>query len=79
VTFDGTTITLAGNGTFGFFDGSGGADGTSELATPQGVAAGTGFVYVGDTANNRVRLAGCTSRFFVSDKANNAIRVIQQP
>lgn len=48
--------TLAGNGTFGFVDGSGAANGTTELAHPTGVAFdGAGNVIVGDQFNERIR------------------------
>jgi sugar lactone lactonase YvrE len=53
---DGTTSTLAGNGNWGYVDGSGGANGTTEFSLPEGVAVdGAGNVYVADFANNRVR------------------------
>src|SRR5436305_2089681 len=53
---DGTTTTLAGNGTLGFADGTGGPDGTAELAEPTGVAVdGAGNVYVADFVNARIR------------------------
>jgi len=53
----GTVTTLAGNGTAGFADGTGGATGTAELHFPNGVAVdAAGNVYVGDSANSRVRL-----------------------
>ncbi|HZS40559.1 MAG TPA: NHL repeat-containing protein [Polyangia bacterium] len=51
-----TVTTLAGNGTQGFVDGTGGATGTTELSAPFGLAAdGAGNVYVADTGNHRVR------------------------
>jgi streptogramin lyase len=45
----GATITLAGNGTFDFFDGTGGPTGTTKFAFPSGIAVdNTGYVYVTD-------------------------------
>jgi len=50
---DGTVITLAGSGTTGFVDGAGAGAQFNSLA---GVAVdSTGTVYVGDSANNRIR------------------------
>ena len=50
------TTTLAGNGTFGFVDGTGDVFGTTQLSNPSGVAVDTfGNVYVADTFNNRIR------------------------
>ena len=52
----GNVTTLAGNGTPGFADGTGGAAGTAEFNDPHGIAVdGSGNVYVGDTANHRIR------------------------
>jgi sugar lactone lactonase YvrE len=51
-----TVSTLAGNGTSGFVDGTGGATGTTEFSNPNGVAVfSDGTVYVGDKQNNRIR------------------------
>jgi serine/threonine-protein kinase len=53
----GNVSTLAGNGKFGFADGTGGADGGAEFAGPQSLALDCfGDVYVADTFNNRVRM-----------------------
>jgi hypothetical protein len=52
----GTTSTLAGNGTAGYVDGTGGASGTTEFNSPQGVAVdGAGNVYVAEFTNNVIR------------------------
>jgi len=52
----GNVSTLAGNGTEGFVDGTGGADGTTEFASPEAIAPGTsGDLFVADTLNLRVR------------------------
>jgi sugar lactone lactonase YvrE len=62
---NGVTSTLAGNGTVGFADGSGGPNGTAQFHAPEGIAVDAqGNVYVGDTGNNRIRkiaLDGMTS------------------
>ena len=48
--------TLAGNGTQGFFDGTGGAAGTAEFFEPHGIALDSqGNIYVADNGNNRIR------------------------
>jgi sugar lactone lactonase YvrE len=48
--------TPAGNGTGGFKDGTGGAKGTAEFNSPQGIASDVdGVLYVADTGNNSVR------------------------
>ena len=48
--------TLAGNGTDGFVDGSGGPDGGAEFSAPRGLAVdGAGNVYVADSNNNSIR------------------------
>jgi sugar lactone lactonase YvrE len=53
---NGATTTLAGNGVAGFFDGTGGANGTTQFNSPQGVAVDNiGNVYVADATNNRIR------------------------
>jgi hypothetical protein len=53
---DGTTTTLAGNGTAGFLDGTGGPNGTTQLHSPRGVAVdAAGNVYVADLQNYRIR------------------------
>ena len=53
---NGSTTTLAGNGTQGFFDGTGGSVGTTEFNAPQGIAVdGAGNVYVADEDNCRIR------------------------
>jgi hypothetical protein len=53
---DGTTGTLAGNGTPGWFDGTGGATGNAQFDQPSGVAVdGAGNVYVADSGNRRIR------------------------
>jgi hypothetical protein len=54
----GNVSTLAGNGTEGFVDGTGGANGTTEFASPLGIAVGpSGDVFIADTLNGRVREA----------------------
>jgi len=56
VASDGSTITVAGNGTQGFVDGTGGPTGTTEFFYPTAIAAdSSGNVYVADEANSRVR------------------------
>jgi hypothetical protein len=56
ITPGGDTTTLAGNGTFGFVDGTGGPSGTAQFSAPYGVAVDTaGNVYVADNSNNRIR------------------------
>jgi hypothetical protein len=54
---DGTTTTLAGgSNTAGFFDGTGGAAGTTRFSNPSGIAVDAlGNVYVSDANNNRIR------------------------
>jgi ribosomal protein S11 len=53
---DGQVTTLAGNGTQGFMDGTGGPTGTAEFYDPEGVAvSASGIVYVTDTFNNSIR------------------------
>ena len=52
----GNVTTLAGNGTGGYVDGTGGPTGTVEFKGPGGVAVDTaGNVYVADYDNNRIR------------------------
>jgi trimeric autotransporter adhesin len=52
----GDTSTLTGNGTFGFFDGTGGPNGTSVFHDPEGLAVDkSGNVFVADDLNNRIR------------------------
>jgi sugar lactone lactonase YvrE len=54
---DGTTITLAGNGTQGYVDGTLGRNGTTEFNGPNSVAVdGQGNVYVADTGNCLIRV-----------------------
>ncbi len=54
---DGTTTTLAGNGTPGFADGTGGANGTAQFNAPYSVdVSAEGVVYVADNLNNRIRV-----------------------
>ncbi len=56
ITPAGATTTLAGNGTAGYLDGTGGPTGTTQFNNPHGVAVDTtGNVYVADYANNRIR------------------------
>jgi sugar lactone lactonase YvrE len=53
---DGTTTTLTGNGQYGYFDGSGGFNGTTELRSPAGLALdGAGAVYIADYWSSRIR------------------------
>ena len=53
---DGSTTTLAGNGTPGSDDGTGGADGNAEFRDPGGVGVdGAGNIYVADTWNYSIR------------------------
>ena len=48
--------TLAGNGTQGYEDGTGGPTGTAEFSGPMGVAVdAAGNVFVADNGNNRIR------------------------
>ncbi len=52
----GNVTTLAGNGTAGYADGTGGPRGSAEFDAPTGVAVDAqGFVYVADYLNNRIR------------------------
>ena len=54
---DGSTTTLAGNGTPGFADGTGGANGTAQFNAPYSVdVSSDGLVYVADNLNNRIRV-----------------------
>ena len=53
----GATTTLAGDGTAGFVDGTGGPSGSTRFNGPKGVFAFGGQVYIGDWMNNRVRVA----------------------
>jgi hypothetical protein len=56
ITPDGTTTTLAGNGTPGFADGTGGPNGTTQFNSPYAVdVSAEGIVYVADNLNNRIR------------------------
>ena len=51
-----STTTLAGNGTPGSDDGTGGADGNAEFRDPGGVGVdGAGNIYVADTWNYSIR------------------------
>jgi hypothetical protein len=51
-----TVTTLAGNGVRGFFDGSGGRDGTTQFYWPVGIVTdAAGNVYVADNGNGRIR------------------------
>jgi sugar lactone lactonase YvrE len=53
---NGATTTLAGNGTPGFFDGTGGPSGTTRFDHPHALAIDTsGNLYVGDDFNHRIR------------------------
>ncbi|HUB09657.1 MAG TPA: NHL repeat-containing protein [Myxococcales bacterium] len=52
----GNVTTLAGNGTAGYADGTGGPTGTAEFSYPYGIAVDAlGNVFVGDTNNDRIR------------------------
>jgi streptogramin lyase len=52
----GNVTTLAGNGTYGYADGTGGPDGSAEFNAPRGVGTDAqGNVYVADFNNNRIR------------------------
>ncbi len=53
----GTVTTLAGNGTPGFADGTGGSTGTAQFASPEGVALSPdgATLYVADSFNFRIR------------------------
>jgi hypothetical protein len=54
---DGTTTTLAGDGGYGYADGTGGVAGTTQFANPEGVAVDVnGNVYVADIGNERIRV-----------------------
>jgi sugar lactone lactonase YvrE len=54
---DGTTTTLAGDGGYGYADGTGGVAGTTQFANPEGVAVdANGNVYVADLGNERIRV-----------------------
>jgi sugar lactone lactonase YvrE len=75
--------TVAGNGTAGFMNGTGGAGGTAEFSLPDGVAVDSqGTIYVADRLNNRIRkidssgnvttLAGSGDGGFVDGPANVA-------
>jgi streptogramin lyase len=56
LTPSGVSSTLAGNGTSGFVNGSGGANGTAEFMQPYGVTVDKlGVVYVADSNNQTVR------------------------
>ncbi len=53
----GNVTTLAGNGTQGYADGTGGPTGTAEFDAPTGLAVDAfGDVYVADYGNNRIRV-----------------------
>lgn len=53
---NGSVTTLAGNGTFGYANGTGGPGGTAEFAGPYGLAVdSSGNVYVADNSNHRIR------------------------
>jgi len=57
-TVGGAITTVAGTGVAGF-DGDGGPPRRARLAAPSGVAVGpTGLLYIADTVNRRVRVAG---------------------
>lgn len=56
VTPDGLMTTLAGNGTAGFADGSGGRNGTARFSSPTGLAVdASGTLYVADLMNDSIR------------------------
>src|SRR5207244_2009454 len=52
-----TVQTIAGNGTAGFADGTGGIAGTAMFNAPTGVAvdSANSLIYVADRVNNRIR------------------------
>jgi NHL repeat len=53
---DGTTTTLTGNGGLGFWDGTGGPNGTTVFYMPRGLAVDSaGNVYVADSGNSCIR------------------------
>jgi sugar lactone lactonase YvrE len=54
---NGFTTTLAGNGTSGFFDGTGAATGTTMFSDPHGLAfdSTNSVIYVADNNNERIR------------------------
>jgi sugar lactone lactonase YvrE len=53
----GNVTTIAGNGTQGYADGTGGPHGTAQFDGPVGIAVDQGGnLYVGDAENNRVRM-----------------------
>jgi hypothetical protein len=52
----GASSTVAGNGTGAYMNGTGGATGTAELYTPQGVVVDKlGNIYVADSNTDRIR------------------------
>ena len=56
----GVITSIAGNGTNGFA-GDGGAPGSAQLSSPQGVAVdSSGKIYIADTGNNRIRIVAGT-------------------
>ncbi len=56
ITPNGDVTTLAGDGTFGYLDGTGGPNGTAKFNNPLGITVDNqGYVYIGDQANHRIR------------------------
>jgi sugar lactone lactonase YvrE len=52
----GNVTTLSGNGSPGFFDGTGGPNGTAQFSFPEGIAVDAdGTVFVADSGNNAIR------------------------